>query len=181
MGNGRRGAAGPAFCSPLAPLQFHLPINCRVFPKMTSAGMDHALSGASNKCPSFQRSRVSHIHRRNNVKAHHQARLALKIKTTSLDIRCLLGSGTRQCLDKGFLAVSGHLQRPDAYGLVTSVYDRVDRCAGRAHSSGATQTDIRVRHDPSVHHMTATDRKTTWTCRKQCACPPTCTASPPEG
>jgi hypothetical protein len=56
-------------------------------------------------CPSFQRNRIAHIHRSKNVKAHHQARLALKIQFTSLAIRCL-SSVTGQCIGKDILAVS---------------------------------------------------------------------------
>lgn len=56
-------------------------------------------------CSSFQRNGVSHIHRSYNVKAHHQARLALKIKSSSLAIHCL-SSALGQCLGKDILAVS---------------------------------------------------------------------------
>jgi hypothetical protein len=56
-------------------------------------------------CPSFQHSRISHIHRSRNVKAHHQARLALKIQSTTLAIRCL-SSGVGQCLSRDILNVS---------------------------------------------------------------------------
>jgi ribonuclease HI len=54
-------------------------------------------------CPAFQRNRVAHIHRSGNVKAHHQARLAMKIQSTSLAIRCL-SSGAGQCPGKTILA-----------------------------------------------------------------------------
>jgi hypothetical protein len=56
-------------------------------------------------CSSFQRSRISHIHRSRNVKAHHQARLALKIQSTTVAIRCL-SSGVGQCLSRDILNVS---------------------------------------------------------------------------
>jgi hypothetical protein len=56
-------------------------------------------------CPSFQHSRISHIHRSRNVKAHHQARLALKIQSTTVAIRCL-SSGVGQCLSRDILNVS---------------------------------------------------------------------------
>jgi ribonuclease HI len=53
--------------------------------------------------PAFQRNRVAHIHRSRNVKAHHQARLAMKIQSTSLAIRCL-SSGAGQCPGKTILS-----------------------------------------------------------------------------
>ena len=46
----------------------------------------------SSSC--FQPSRVTHLHRSYNIKAHHQARLATRIQTGALSIRCL-------CADSG--------------------------------------------------------------------------------
>jgi hypothetical protein len=52
---------------------------------------------------SFQANKISHV--RSNVKAHHQARLATKIKSRTLSIRCLC-SGMDQCPGKDILSVS---------------------------------------------------------------------------
>jgi ribonuclease HI len=53
--------------------------------------------------PTFQTSRISHINRSANVKAHHQARLATKIQNRSLAIRCL-SSDLGHCPGKDVLA-----------------------------------------------------------------------------
>jgi ribonuclease HI len=53
--------------------------------------------------PSFQASRISHIHRSANYKAHHQARLAKKIQSRSLAIRCL-SSDLEHCPGKNVLS-----------------------------------------------------------------------------
>jgi hypothetical protein len=54
---------------------------------------------------SFRYSNISHINRSRNVKAHHQARLALRIQTRSLAVRCL-SSVTGQCPSRDILYVS---------------------------------------------------------------------------
>jgi hypothetical protein len=48
---------------------------------------------------------VSHINRSRNVKAHHQARLALRIQTVPLAVRCL-SSDTGQCPSRDIISVS---------------------------------------------------------------------------
>jgi hypothetical protein len=53
---------------------------------------------------SFNVNRIAHLHRSSTVKAHHQARLATKILTGSLVIRCLCSSIGR-CPARDFLAV----------------------------------------------------------------------------
>jgi hypothetical protein len=53
---------------------------------------------------SFNVNRIAHLHRSSNVKAHHQARLATKIQTRSLVIRCLC-SRTGQCPARDILAL----------------------------------------------------------------------------
>jgi hypothetical protein len=54
---------------------------------------------------SFHANKISHIHRSSNVKAHHQARLATKIKSRTLSIRCL-SSDMDHCPGKDILSVS---------------------------------------------------------------------------
>jgi hypothetical protein len=45
----------------------------------------------------FHSSRIAHINRCYNVKAHHQARLGLRLSSSSLAFRCL-SSSAGQCL-----------------------------------------------------------------------------------
>lgn len=54
------------------------------------------LIAAIQASTSFQPSRITHLHRSCNVKAHHQARLATRIQTNDLSIRCLC-SNLGQC------------------------------------------------------------------------------------
>jgi hypothetical protein len=54
---------------------------------------------------SFQASRILHLHRSSNVKAHHQAKLALKIQTRNLLIRCLCAP-TVQCPARDISVIS---------------------------------------------------------------------------
>jgi hypothetical protein len=65
----------------------------------------HRATGKTGIGVVIQHSRISHIHRSRNVKAHHQARLALKIQSTTVAIRCL-SSGVGQCLSRDILNVS---------------------------------------------------------------------------
>jgi hypothetical protein len=55
--------------------------------------------------PSFQCNNIAHIGRGRNVKADHQARLALRIQNSSLAIRCL-STKAGQCPSKDILSVS---------------------------------------------------------------------------
>ena len=55
--------------------------------------------------PAFSRSRVEHINRCFNVKAHHQAKLAIKIKNGPVAFRCL-ASDTGPCTAGDVLARS---------------------------------------------------------------------------
>jgi ribonuclease HI len=54
---------------------------------------------------SFRCNNISHINRSRNIKAHHHARLALRIQTTSLAVRCL-SDDTRNCPSRDVLSVS---------------------------------------------------------------------------
>jgi hypothetical protein len=63
------------------------------------------LLAAIKASPSFHCNRITHINRSNNVKADHQARLALRICNKSLALRCL-SSELGQCPGRDILAVS---------------------------------------------------------------------------
>jgi hypothetical protein len=63
------------------------------------------LLAAIQASPSFHCNRITHIDRSNNVKADHQARLALRIHSRSLAVRCL-SSEAGQCPGKDILSVS---------------------------------------------------------------------------
>jgi hypothetical protein len=56
--------------------------------------------------PSFVRSRVVHINRCFNVKAHHQAKLAIKIQNRPVAFRCLCSDSTGSCIVRNFLEKS---------------------------------------------------------------------------
>ncbi|XP_071685316.1 uncharacterized protein [Lolium perenne] len=55
--------------------------------------------------PSFHRNKIANINRSRNIKADHQARLALRVKNASLAIRCLCPEAG-QCPGKDILSVS---------------------------------------------------------------------------
>ena len=55
--------------------------------------------------PSFSHTRVAHTNRCFNVKAHHQAKLAIKIKNRPVGFRCL-ASDTGPCIVRNVLARS---------------------------------------------------------------------------
>ena len=55
--------------------------------------------------PAFEVSRIFHINRRCNFRAHHQAKLALKVQSTSFSLRCL-DSGSNTCLNAEITALS---------------------------------------------------------------------------
>lgn len=57
----------------------------------------------------FDPSRIYHINRGYNFRAHHQAKLALKIQNASFSYRCL-DSGTDTCLNADIAAVSCIMQ-----------------------------------------------------------------------
>ena len=57
--------------------------------------------------PSFSRNKITHINRSNNVKADHQARLALRIQSRSLALRCLCTQADQgQCPGKDIVSSS---------------------------------------------------------------------------
>jgi hypothetical protein len=55
--------------------------------------------------PSFLSSRVTHINRCFNVKAHHQAKLAIKVQNRPVAFRCL-SSDSGPCIARNVLAIS---------------------------------------------------------------------------
>jgi hypothetical protein len=55
--------------------------------------------------PAFDASRIFHINRGYNFRAHHQAKLALKIQNASFSFRCL-DSGANTCLNADIAVVS---------------------------------------------------------------------------
>uniref|UniRef100_A0ACD5Z4N3 Uncharacterized protein n=1 Tax=Avena sativa TaxID=4498 RepID=A0ACD5Z4N3_AVESA len=55
---------------------------------------------------SFQASNIFHLHRSCNVKAHHHARLALKIQSRNLVVRCLCASTGGQCPARDISVIS---------------------------------------------------------------------------
>jgi hypothetical protein len=63
------------------------------------------LIAAIQESSSFQPSKIAHIHRSYNVKAHHQARVATRIQTNDLSFRCLC-SDSNQCPIKGLFSVT---------------------------------------------------------------------------
>ena len=67
--------------------------------------MIRPLTAAIQSSNSFQANRISHLPRSSNVKAHHQARLAIKIQNKSLVFRCLC-SNAGQCPVRDILSVA---------------------------------------------------------------------------
>ena len=64
--------------------------------------------------PSFQSGKVAHISRGNNVKAHHLARLALKVQNSHVLFRCL-------CLDAGLCSTRDSLSVSSVLPFTLSV------------------------------------------------------------
>ncbi|XP_047091476.1 uncharacterized protein LOC124703290 [Lolium rigidum] len=110
------------------------------------------LLAAIKASPSFHCNRITHINRSNNVKADHQARLALRICNKSLALRCL-SSELGQCPGRDILAVSSVtpftlLSNPS---VLVPLASSVHESAEKSYPGAAAQTTRGDARDEQQH------------------------------